>query len=39
MYLFVRGMRPDTPGSGVYFNLPEEKIVLQLDRYFGEGIK
>ncbi|MBT8362215.1 MAG: PD-(D/E)XK nuclease family protein, partial [Deltaproteobacteria bacterium] len=38
MYLFVRGMRPDTPGSGVYFTMPEEKIVLQLDRYFGEGI-
>jgi len=38
MYLFVRGMSPDTPGSGVYFNLPEEKIVLQLDRYLEEGI-
>jgi hypothetical protein len=31
-------MSPDTPGSGVYFNLPEEKIILQLDRYLDEGI-
>ena len=38
MYLFVRGMSPDIPGSGVYFNRPEETIVRQLDRYLGEGI-
>ena len=38
MYLFVRGMSPDTPGSGVYFARPEEKVILQLDRYFDRGI-
>ncbi|MBU1567207.1 MAG: exodeoxyribonuclease V subunit beta [Proteobacteria bacterium] len=35
MYLFVRGMTPDTPGSGVFAALPDYEKVLALDRAVG----
>ncbi len=30
-YLFVRGINPNIPGSGVYFDKPEYSIIKQLD--------
>jgi len=36
MYLFVRGMNPEQPASGVYFTKPDERTLMQLDRCFGE---
>ncbi|MBL4606798.1 MAG: exodeoxyribonuclease V subunit beta [Pseudomonadales bacterium] len=30
-YLFLRGMRKDQPGSGVYFNKPDQHIIDELD--------
>jgi exodeoxyribonuclease V beta subunit len=30
MYLFVRGIEPARPGSGVYFSLPEQRILDRL---------
>ncbi len=35
MYLFVRGMTPDIPGSGVFATLPDYEKVLALDRAVG----
>lgn len=37
MYLFVRGMDPERPGSGVYFDRPEAATLMKLDDYFGTG--
>ena len=37
IYLFVRGMTPDLPGRGVFFDQPDEKTLIELDRCFGEG--
>ncbi|MFH2124159.1 MAG: exodeoxyribonuclease V subunit beta [Pseudomonadota bacterium] len=37
MYLFIRGMEPSKPGSGVYFDLPERTTLEQLDRCLGGG--
>ncbi len=37
LYLFVRGMHPDNPGSGVFFERPAEKTLKALDRCFGSG--
>ncbi len=31
MYLFVRGMEPSQPGSGVYYDLPDPAILMRLD--------
>ncbi len=36
-YLFVRGMDPGIPGSGVYAALPEYDTVLRLDLVLGGG--
>lgn len=35
MYLFVRGMSPDIPGSGVYSSLPDYEKLLELDLAIG----
>ncbi len=35
LYLFVRGMAPDIPGSGVFATLPDYEKVLALDRAAG----
>jgi exodeoxyribonuclease V beta subunit len=35
MYLFVRGMSPDIPGSGVYSTLPDYNKLLELDQAIG----
>ena len=35
MYLFVRGMTPDIPGSGVFATRPDYEKVLALDRAIG----
>ncbi len=37
MYLFVRGMRPETPGSGVYYAYPDKNKLQQLDTLLGGG--
>jgi exodeoxyribonuclease V beta subunit len=34
-YLFVRGMSPDIPGSGVYSTLPDYQKLLELDLVIG----
>lgn len=34
-YLFLRGMHPEHPGSGIYFDKPPKALVLALDRYFA----
>jgi len=34
LYLFLRGVNRDVPGSGVYFDRPERKVIQQLDQYF-----
>ncbi len=31
MYLFVRGMEPTRPASGVYFDLPDQTTLERLD--------
>lgn len=36
MYLFVRGMSPEHPGSGVYFTVPDHNTLLQLGALLGE---
>ncbi len=35
LYPFVRGMRPEQPGSGVYQTLPDAAVVARLDHCFG----
>jgi exodeoxyribonuclease V beta subunit len=35
MYLFVRGMEPTLPGSGVYFDLPDRATLERLDHCLG----
>jgi exodeoxyribonuclease V beta subunit len=37
IYLFVRGMTTNLPGRGVFFDQPDEKTLVELDRCFGEG--
>jgi exodeoxyribonuclease V beta subunit len=34
-YLFVRGMAPQQPGNGVYFERPAKALIAQLDEVFG----
>ena len=35
-YLFLRGMRKDEPGNGIYFNKPEQSIIEELDASISE---
>ncbi len=35
VYLFVRGVNPDIPGNGVYFDRPEKAAVERLERVLG----
>ena len=35
MYLFVRGMSPGLPGRSVFFTVPDEQTLKQLDKSFG----
>ncbi len=35
IYLFVRGMSPDIPGSGVFSTLPDYDTLLELDQVVG----
>jgi exodeoxyribonuclease V beta subunit len=37
MYLFVRGMVPNKPGSGVYFDYPDRTKLEKLDDFLGES--
>ncbi len=34
-YLFVRGMSPEAPGNGVYFDQPAEALVEALDGWLA----
>ena len=34
-YLFLRGMHPDHPGSGVFFDRPEGSLIEDLDALVG----
>lgn len=36
-YLFLRGMKPDLKGSGVFHCRPDVQLIEQLDRLFKEG--
>jgi exodeoxyribonuclease V beta subunit len=37
-YLFLRGMRSDEPGSGVFADLPQEAVIRRLGRvFFGDS--
>ncbi|MCB1051866.1 MAG: exodeoxyribonuclease V subunit beta [Acidobacteria bacterium] len=36
-YLFLRGMSPDHPGHGVFFDRPPETTLTALDRLFAGG--
>ena len=38
MYLFVRGMEPTQPGSGVYYDLPDPATLERLDRCLGRAL-
>ena len=35
VYLFVRGVHPDAPGNGVYFDRPDRALIDGLDRALG----
>ncbi len=37
VYLFLRGVDKDKPGSGVFFDKPDYELINQLDRYFKKG--
>jgi exodeoxyribonuclease V beta subunit len=37
MYLFVRGMEPTVPESGVYFDLPDQATLERLDHCLGRS--
>lgn len=39
LYLFLRGVDRNVPGSGVYFDRPDQNVVQQLDNYFKGGGK
>lgn len=34
LYLFLRGVNRDVPGSGVYFDQPDQEVIQKLDQYF-----
>lgn len=36
-YLFVRGMRPNNPGGGVYFDRPTRACIEAVDACFGDA--
>ncbi|MDO6562556.1 exodeoxyribonuclease V subunit beta [Amphritea sp. 1_MG-2023] len=36
-YLFLRGMKPELPGSGVFHCRPDQPLIEQLDQLFREG--
>jgi len=38
-YLFLRGMSVESSGTGCYFNLPEQRAVLAMDRLFSNEIQ
>lgn len=38
LYLFLRGVNNEVPGSGVYFDQPSQRVIEDLDQYFmGEA--
>ncbi|WP_421774522.1 exodeoxyribonuclease V subunit beta [Gracilimonas sp.] len=37
LYLFLRGVDKDKPGSGVFFDKPDSELIKQLDHYFEKG--
>ncbi len=36
-YLFVRGIHPEFPGSGVFYDRPEKGLIEELDLFFKTG--
>lgn len=37
LYLFLRGVEQNKPGSGVFFDKPDFGLINQLDDYFNQG--
>ncbi|MBO6586516.1 MAG: exodeoxyribonuclease V subunit beta [Gracilimonas sp.] len=37
LYLFLRGVDKDKPGSGVFFHRPDSELISQLGHYFEQG--
>jgi exodeoxyribonuclease V beta subunit len=37
LYLFLRGVEVTQPGSGVFFDRPDKKLIDKMDRYFSTG--
>lgn len=37
-YLFLRGVNPEQPTTGVFFSRPEASLISELDEYFKSGI-
>ena len=35
-YLYLRGMHPDHPGMGVFYDLPAQKLVDDMDGLFSK---
>ncbi len=38
IYLFLRGVNTDEPGSGVYFNKPDAEVLHKIDQLMGEFV-
>lgn len=36
-YIFIRGMKPDEAGQGVYFNKPDKKLINDMLSEFSHG--
>jgi len=37
LYIFIRGIDPESPGRGVYFHQPEPALIEALDQLFDHG--
>ena len=38
-YLFIRGVDPDSPGSGMYYDVPPENIIQSLSSYLLDAVR
>jgi exodeoxyribonuclease V beta subunit len=37
LYVFLRGVEENQPGSGVFFDRPDKKLIENMDHYFASG--